>query len=91
MHLNDTVNGLFEFGGGLLMYRNAYQIWKDKQVKGVYWPVWVFFTAWGYWNIYYYPSLDQWLSFAGGLLIASGNTIWSALAYYYTRPSRRKQ
>lgn len=89
MQLNDTVNGLFEFIGGLLMVRNAYQIWKDKQVKGVYWPVWIFFTAWGWWNMYYYPSLGQWLSFSGGALIAAANTVWASLAFYYTRPSRR--
>ena len=85
MQFNDIGNGLFELIGGLLQVRNAYQIYKDKQVKGVYWPAWLFFTAWGYWNIFYYPSLGQWFSFSGGVLIALANTVWVSLAYYYTR------
>ncbi len=87
---SDIGNSIFELIGGLLQVRNAYQIWKDKQVKGVYWPAWLFFTFWGYWNLYYYPSLDQWLSFAGGILIALANTVWVSLAWYYTRPERRE-
>jgi hypothetical protein len=91
MHFGDAGNAFFETVGGVLQVRNTIQIVKDKQVKGVYWPAWLFFTLWGYWNIWYYPSLNQWLSFSGGLLIAASNTVWVALAWKYSRNSGGKK
>jgi hypothetical protein len=85
MTSNDIGNSIFEIIGGILQVRNAYQIYKDKEVKGVFWPAWLFFTVWGYWNLYYYPSLGQWYSFVGGILIAVANTAWVSMAWYYTR------
>ena len=80
---NDMANSVFEFLGAVFQIKNTMQIYKDKEVKGVYWPAWIFFTAWGYFNIYYYPSLDQWWSFSAGILIAIANTVWVSMAYYY--------
>jgi hypothetical protein len=37
----------------------------------------------GFWNLFYYPHLDQWLSFAGGVLIVLANTVWIAMAVHY--------
>ena len=85
----DLINGLFELGGGLLIAMNVRQILKDKTVKGVYWPATAFFTAWGLWNLYFYPSLGQWLSFAGGLVIVTFNTLWIGLTIYYLKLHKR--
>ena len=51
-----------------------------------------FFAAWGYWNLYYYyPSLDQWWSFWGGVGVVTMNTIWlGQLIYYSQHPSGLK-
>ena len=81
--IQDLVNGLFELVGSVLVWINVYKLYQDKEVKGVYWPITFFWGAWGLWNLYYYPFLDQWLSFVGGLIMAVGNTAWVVLAYYY--------
>ena len=84
--MNDIINASFEFVGAfavLLSVRKAYQ---DKQVHGVSWLHVAFFTAWGFWNIYYYPSLDQWWSFAAGVFLVVVNCIWVGQLIYYSRP-----
>jgi hypothetical protein len=85
IHISDLINGLFELGGGLLIWLNVKRILKDKMVRGTNWNISGFFWAWGIWNIWYYPSLNQWLSFAGGLLIVLANTVWLALAIKYRK------
>ena len=85
MTLADFVNGIFELGGGILLIQNCRTLYRDKIVKGVSVPVTAFFAAWGVWNLYYYPSLDQWASFAGGLVIVSANIVWVVMAVYYAR------
>ena len=79
----DLVNGLFELFGGAMVLLHCLQAYKDKEIKGV--NVWatVFFSAWGYWNLYYYPHLNQWLSFTGGIVIVIANTIWTGQMIYY--------
>jgi hypothetical protein len=85
MQFNDLINGLFELVGGILNWMNVVRLFKDKDIKGVYYPAWIFFAVWGLWNLYYYPSLDQWMSFVGGLIITSANVVWVILALYYTK------
>ncbi len=86
----DLVNGLFESIGGLMVWLNVKQIVKDKAVKGVHWLPTMFFTSWGYWNLYYYPHLNQWLSFLGGLVIVSGNTAWVAMMVKYWNSNKKE-
>jgi hypothetical protein len=84
----DLVNGLFELGGAFFIFGHIKKLWHDKLVRGVYWPATAFFAAWGWWNLYYYPSLGQWLSFAGGLAIVTLNTLWTAMLLYYIRKEK---
>jgi len=84
----DLVNGLFELFGGLFSYANVYKLWKDKQIKGIYWFPTFFFAAWGLWNLYFYPHLNQWLSFTGGLVIVSANIAWITLVFYFRGHSK---
>lgn len=79
----DIINGLFEALAALVTWRNVVQLWRDKQVRGAYWPAWFFFTLWGVWNLFYYPFLGQWASFAGGVLLVTGNGVWTSLAIAY--------
>jgi len=83
--MNDLINGIFEILGGILCWMNVSKLRKDKLVKGVSWPVQAFFSLWGLWNLYYYPSLDQWCSFVGGIILVSGNSVWVLLAIYYRK------
>lgn len=81
----DLVNGLFEFIGGVCIWMNVRKLLKDKMVRGVSWYVTLFWWSWGVWNLIYYPALNQWMSFSGGLFIVSGNFVWLALAIKYRR------
>lgn len=81
--LPDFVNGLFELCGAGFIYLHIRQVRKDKSVKGVSIPATVFFAAWGFWNLFYYPHLGQWLSFTGGLAIVTANTVWIGLMLKY--------
>lgn len=76
----DLVNGGFELLGAYFSWVNTWTLYREKEIRGVYWPAWAFFAAWGLWNLYYYPSLDQWASFSAGILLVSGNIAWVALA-----------
>ena len=86
--MNDLINGIFEIGGGLLIALNCLRLYKDKEVKGVSIAVVAFFTVWGYWNLYYYPSLNQWMSLAGGVIIVLANSVWVGMALYYGRKDK---
>lgn len=77
---NDIGNGLFELGGAYFTWRNYFQLRKDRELKGIWWPLIAFMTTWGFWNLLYYPSLGQWCSFAGGIALVSGNAFWVYLA-----------
>lgn len=72
----DLINGLFEAVGGASVWMHAFAALRAKQIKGVsLWAV-IFMTLWGFWNLFYYPHLRQWWSFAGGLVIVTGNIAW---------------
>lgn len=84
----DQINGMFEFVGSLALWMNVWTVHKAKQVRGVMWQVSGFFLAWGIWNLYYYPSLGQWISFTGGISICLANCVWVSLAIYYARAEK---
>lgn len=86
--MNDLINGLFELGGGIVLWLNVWKLYKDKQIKGVHWTPVLFFGLWGYWNLYYYPSLDQWFSFWGGVFVTLANTVWFIQMVYYLNRKR---
>lgn len=76
----DYANGLLELTGGLMQCLSVRRLWRDRRVQGVDWRVTAFFGLWGLWNLFFYPSLDQWASFAGGILIVLANALWVGLA-----------
>jgi hypothetical protein len=82
----DVVNGSFELLGGFMLWQNVRAIRRDKAVRGVRILPTAFFTLWGIWNLYFYPSLGQWASFVGGLNIVVANLIWVGLMVRYSRP-----
>lgn len=91
MTWQDFVNGGYEMLGGLAILHHCYVLYRDKQVKGVSFFSIVFFTTWGYWNLYYYPHLNQWVSFAGGVMIVASNTLWISMMWYYLRKQRAEE
>lgn len=83
---NFFVNGvLCEFIGSCALLKNVLKLHVDKMVRGYHWSATAFFMGWGYWNIYYYPSVGDWWSFTGGLFVVSINTFWLAQMMVYRK------
>jgi len=79
----DIINALFELFGGIFILNHCLVAYKDKAVAGVSIISVIFFSAWGYWNLFYYPHLGQWWSFYGGVFIVLANTLWVGLLLKY--------
>lgn len=82
----DLINAAFELLGGFFVIAHCRAICRDRVVQGLSIPAVVFFTAWGWWNCFYYPHLGQWLSFAGGIALVIANTVYVGLLVYFSRP-----
>ena len=79
----DTINGMFELVGSALTWMSVYRVWKDKGYAGVYAPAVVLFFVWGFWNLFFYPHLGQWMSFLGGVSLVVANLFWVLFMFYY--------
>jgi uncharacterized membrane protein YfcA len=86
----DFINGTLETLGGFFIMFSVYNLHKAKLVRGVSWAHVAFFSSWGYWNLYYYPSLDQWFSFWGGAFLVTVNTYWLGQMIYYLIKEKRQ-
>lgn len=82
---SDAINGWFELFASGFIILSVLKVWGTRSSAGVNWVHPAFFSAWGFWNLYYYPHLDQWLSFVGGIGVVICNTIWVALLFKYRR------
>ena len=81
----DIVNGSFELLGSPFILLSIIKLHKEKMVQGVSWIHTGFFALWGVWNLFYYPHLNQWFSFIGGIAIVIANTAWLVQLIYYSR------
>lgn len=79
----DVLNGAFELGGAVLMLFSVRALLRDKMVRGFSPAPMAFITMWGLWNLFYYPSLGQWLSFTGGVALVIMNSVQLALVWRY--------
>jgi len=86
----DMINGCFQFFGGVLLFRNSYLLLKHKKIRGVSLLPTIFFSVWGFWNLFYYPYLEQMISFYAGITVVSANTLWIVLAIYYRFKWKKK-
>lgn len=84
----DLTNGVFEFGGSILLWRNVRQLYIDKKVRGVLGTTNGFFATWGFWNLYYYRHLGQTWSWYGGMSMVIANSIWVGQFIYYHRKNK---
>ena len=84
---SDIINGLFEFGAIFSVMGHIVQLKKDKVVKGIYIPSIVFFNLWGFWNVYYYPSLGQTYSFLAGIVLVITNCFYLYYLMKYKKGS----
>jgi len=87
----DLVNGLFELIGGLLLWLNVRRLVRDRRVQGVSVLPVLFWTAWGLWNLAFYPWAGCWWSFAGGIVVVAANAAWLGLLITIVRGRTRKE
>ena len=83
MTFPDIINGVFESAGGFFIALSVFKLARERVVRGVSLIHVGFFTSWGFWNLYFYPHLDQWMSFAGGAFLVTVNAIWLCQIVYY--------
>lgn len=81
----DIVNGTLEWIGAFVIFLSVKDLYRQKYATGVSPLQFGFFMVWGFWNIFYYPQLDQWWSMVGGIAVVSMNTLWLGLYIYYER------
>ncbi len=86
----DMINEGFELVVGILLWWNVRLIVRDKKLRGVSILPTSVFGLWGLWNLYYYPYLEQMLSFVRGIFVVVANTTWIFLALYYMIKEKKK-
>jgi hypothetical protein len=87
----DLINGIFEAGLAVFLWKGVLVLRTDKKVKGFYWPTVAWTTAWGLYNLYFYPHLDQWFSFTGGVAVVLVNITWLAHVGLYALEARSQR
>lgn len=87
----DLINGLFELMGAVFIGLSCKKLYKEKIVRGVSWLHVGYFASWGFWNLFFYPHVGAWLSFAGGVAIVIANVVWLVMIYYYNYRERNSQ
>lgn len=87
--LPDLINGLFESLAGLMVLNHCRVLYADKSTRGVSIISSIFFTMWGFWNLYYYPTLNQYISFYGGLFVVAANAVYVGMMLFYRRNTKK--
>lgn len=85
----DIINAVFEMVSGLLIWLSVAKLYRDKIVRGVHLAPIGWFLLWGFWNLFYYPHLNQWWSFFAGINVVAANGVWWVQMLYYLRRERR--
>lgn len=81
----DAINCLFELAGAVAVWCNFFAITKDRGYAGTRIPMMLFFTTWGFWNLFFYGHLLQWLSLCGSLVLTAGNCAVVAAMWKFGR------
>lgn len=79
----DVINGGFELFAGFFVLNHCRVLYLHKVTRGVSLASVCFFTLWGLWNLYYYPALNQPLSFYGGLFVVAANALYVGMMVSY--------
>jgi len=85
----DMINALFEALAGLFVLNHCRVLFAHKKTRGVSIISALFFTVWGFWNMYYYPALGQSISFYGGLFVVLANSLYVGMMVSYSRSEER--
>lgn len=85
----DLINAAFESIAALMVADHCRVLLRERCVRGVSLMAVLFFTAWGAWNLHYYPSLGQSASGACALLVTLANATYLLLAIRFRRTEQR--
>lgn len=85
----DQINAAFEAISALMVVDHCRILLRDRTVRGVSLLAVAFFTVWGGWNLYYYPSFGQSISGACALLVMLANATYLLLALRLRRAEAR--
>lgn len=88
---NDIINAAFELTAGLLLWLNVVHLHRDKRIQGIHFAPTALFTAWGVWNLYFYPNVGCWWSFVAGILVVVANGTWLGQLIYYRYKQNKEQ
>lgn len=79
----DLINGIYECVGGFFVFLSVLKTYRNKSAAGISLWTCLFFTTWGYWNLYFYPSVGATISAYGAIGVAVVNTTWLSLIWKY--------
>lgn len=79
----DFINGTIEAVAGLFVLNHCRVLYAHKETRGVSIVSSLFFLCWGFWNLYYYPHLNQPISFYGGLFVVAANVLYVGMMVNY--------
>ena len=85
----DVINAVFEATGAVFTWLNVHRVYKDRGYAGIYVPAIAFFFSWGFWNLYFYPSVGASWSFLAGIPLVLANLAWVAAMVYYGPVQKR--
>jgi len=83
MQIPDLINGGFEAFAGFAILNHCFKVLQDKCVRGVSIASSFFFLVWGFWNVFYYPHLEQFWSCVGGVFVTIANICYFTLLIRY--------
>lgn len=79
----DLINGVIEAVAGLFVLNHCRVLYAHKETRGVSIVSVIFFMLWGFWNLYYYPHLNQPISYYGGLFVVAANVVYVGMMFSY--------
>lgn len=86
--LADRGNALLEALGGFFILSSVMKLYRDKLVRGVSFVHIGFFTAWGWWNLFYYWAMASSFSWYASIGVTAVNSLYFAMLIYYVRKER---
>src|SRR3954471_16885452 len=89
MTTHDAIHAVFEGGGAIFLCLNVRRLLKDKSVKGVSLLTTSWWTAWGFWNVYFYSAVNTPASYYAGIAVVLVNAVWLGLAVHFARAEKR--
>jgi len=80
---SDQINAALELLGAVFLVPTLLEAFSKKLIVGVHWISPIFFTIWGLWNCFYYPTLHQYWSASAAIVMFGTNLIWLIMIIKY--------